>query len=84
MNAETRKYIRILDAQLNIQKQLTKLHCVGINWQKELGKMQELTKKYNDYEVKLNQLSKEITQIEFESFLSERMCCSWEEFIDGS
>jgi len=82
MKATTRKYIRILDAQSKIYKKLSKLSCMGSNWQKEREQAEKLEIKINEYETKLKNLSFSITQEEFEEFLSDRMCCNWEEFKD--
>jgi len=80
MKTSTRKYIRILDAQSSIYKKLSKLTCVGNNWKKEREQAEKLEIKINEYQTKLNNLEQEITQEEFEEFLSDRMCCTWEDF----
>lgn len=80
MNINTRKYLRILDAQNKIYKSLSRLTCTGNNWKKETEKKEKLEQKNNEYENKLYELSSLITQEDFEEFLSDRMCCSWEDF----
>ncbi len=80
MKTETRKYIRILDAQSKIYSKLSKLTCMGDNWQKEREQTEKLNQKNSEYENKLQTLSPIITQDEFEEHLSDRMCLSWEDF----
>lgn len=80
MKTETRKYIRILDAQSKIYSKLSKLTCMGDNWQKEREQTEKLNQKNNEYENKLQILSPLITQDEFEEHLTDRMCLAWEDF----
>lgn len=80
MKATTRKYIRILDAQNKIYKAIDKLPCYGDNWRKNKDKVEKLNCKYQDYQNKLTILEQDITQEEFELYLSDRMCLRWEEF----
>lgn len=80
MKATTRKYVRILDAQSKIYKQLSKLSCSGNNWQKEREQTEKLEQKNLEFENKLTTLSSLITQEEFEEHLSDRMCLTWEDF----
>ena len=80
MKATTRKYVRILDAQSKIYKQLSKLSCSGDNCQKEREQKEKLEQKNLEFENKLIDLSSLITQEEFELYLSDRMCLSWEDF----
>lgn len=80
MKTETRKYIKILDAQSKIYSKLSKLTCMGDNWQKEEEQTEKLNKKNKEHENKLQTLSPLITQDEFEEHLSDRMCLRWEDF----
>ncbi len=80
MKSATRKYVRILDAESKILTQLSKLTCTGSNWRKERDLTEKLEKKNQEYQTKLNNLVPLITQDEFEEHLSDRMCCSWEDF----
>jgi hypothetical protein len=80
MNINTRKYIRVLDAQTKIYNKLEKLTCTGANWKKERNQEEKLEAKNNDFEKKLNSLSKLISKEDFENFLEDRMCCSYEDF----
>ena len=80
MKTATRKYIRILDAQSGIYKKLKKLTCSGDNWQKEREQTEKLEQKLNEYQGKLNNLMPLISLEEFEQYLYDRMCCSWEDF----
>ena len=80
MKATTRKYVRVLDAQSKIYSKLSKLTCMGNNWQKEREQTEKLNQKNNEYETKLTTLSSLITQEEFEEYLSDRMCLTWEDF----
>ena len=80
MNINTRKYIRVLDAQLKIYKQIVRLNCSGDNWKRNQLKMESLKTKLNEYETKLNNLVPLIKETEFNEHLSDRMCCTWEDF----
>lgn len=80
MKIQTRKYIRILDAQTKLLKKASKLSCRGDNWQKEREQEEKIKDKVAEYEEKLTLISKDITQEEFEEHLSDRMCLSWEDF----
>lgn len=80
MKKDTRNYVRILDAQNKIYKQLSKLTCCGNNWQKEREQTQKLEKKLNEFQKKLDAIQPSISQDEFETHLTDRMCCTWEDF----
>lgn len=80
MKTTTRKYIRLLDAQIKIYSKLSKVTCMGDNWQKEREQTEKLEQKNNEYQTKLDNLSPLITQEDFEEYLSDRMCLSWEDF----
>lgn len=80
MKIHTRKYIRLLDAQSKIYSKLSKLTCMGDNWQKEREQTEKLEQKNNEYQTKLDNLSPLITQEDFEEYLSDRMCLTWEDF----
>jgi hypothetical protein len=80
MKATTRKYVRILDAQSSIYTKIKKLPCYGDNWRKNRDKVENLEVKYNEYQNKLNELEPTITQEEYELYLSDRMCLTWEDF----
>jgi len=80
MNINTRKYFRILEAQSKIYRAIKKLPCYGSNWKINGDKVEKLEIKINEYDVKLQSLSHLITEDEFNSHLSDRICCTWEEF----
>jgi len=80
MKVATRKYNRILDAQSKLYNQQKKLTLRGNNWQKERELNEKLSVKIEEYNKKLEVIEPFITQEEFEEHLSDRMCCSWEDF----
>lgn len=80
MKSATRKYVRILEAQTKVIKQLSKLSLAGDNWQKERDKAEKLEKRHKELTDKLIILEPQITQQEFEEHLEAMMCCSWEDF----
>jgi len=80
MKLATLKYNRILDAQNKLYYQQRKLTLSGNNWQKEKGLDEKLSVKIEEYNKKLELIEPLITQEEFEEYLSDRMCCSWEDF----
>jgi len=80
MNINTRKYLRILDAQSKIYGAIKKLPCSGSNWRTNRDKVDKLELKNNEYRAKLELLCKLITEDEFNEHLSDRMCCTWEDF----
>ena len=80
MKKDTRKYDRILDAQIKINKQLSKLTCCGDNWRRESDKTEKLEQKLEEFNEKLSAIQPLISQEEFEMHLSDRMCCTWEDF----
>jgi hypothetical protein len=80
MKASVRKYIRILDAQTKLITKQSTLTLSGNNWQKERDLDKKLSVKIEEYNKKLQVIEPLIPQEEFEEYLSDRMCCSWEDF----
>jgi peptidoglycan hydrolase CwlO-like protein len=80
MKLNTRKYLRILEAQSKLQDKIGRLSCTGSNWQKEREQVDKLESKINDYEAKLSLITPLITEEEFNEHLSDIMCLQWEDF----
>jgi hypothetical protein len=81
MKLATRKYVRLLDSQSKLYNKQSKLICCGDNWRKEKDKYDKLQEQINICQSKLDSLTISIEQNEFEIYLSDRMCCTWDEFI---
>jgi hypothetical protein len=81
MKLATRKYVRLLDSQSKLYNKQSKLLCYGDNWRKEKDKSDKLQEQINICQSKLDSLTISIEQNEFEIYLSDRMCCTWDEFI---
>jgi methyl coenzyme M reductase subunit D len=80
MKINTRKYIRILDAESELQIKINKLPLYGSNWSKNRDKVEKLEEKIMNFGMKRDIIHTHITKEEFNEYLSDRMCCTWEDF----
>lgn len=80
MKSSTRKYVRLLDAETRLQREIDKIPLGGQRWRTNRDKVERLESKLADFGKKREAMQSEITQGEFNEHLAYRMCCSWEDF----
>lgn len=78
------RYLRILDAENRLSTAEEKLLHYGPSWQKDRDKQLKIDKEREILRAKQQLLVPKIKESDFEKYLSDRMCCQWFEFSDGS
>ena len=77
MKSDTRKVIRIINAQNTINKQIKALKYNEYN---NRHKIELLENKSLEYELRLQSLAKLISEEEFDKNLANIICCEYQDF----
>lgn len=80
MKNHIHQIIRLLDAQILLLDKGRKLQFSNKSWQYKNKHHELIDSKYQSYEKKIHNLNPKVTENEFNTYLSDRMCCSYEDF----